>query len=31
MIKIFLETDFSEEERHKRRLEKIVKLEANNL
>ena len=31
MIKIFLETDFSDEERHKRRLEKIVKLEANNL
>ncbi|OGY12402.1 MAG: hypothetical protein A3A58_00875 [Candidatus Blackburnbacteria bacterium RIFCSPLOWO2_01_FULL_41_27] len=31
IIKTFLETPFSEEERHKRRLEKIVKLEANNL
>lgn len=27
MVKVFLETDFSEEERHKRRLEKIASLE----
>lgn len=30
MVKVFLETDFSGEERHKRRLEKIKNFEVNN-
>jgi len=30
IVKIFIETDFSKEERHKRRLEKVVNIEMRN-